>query len=109
MESNLTNDLLQAILSASDVRKAQALKVLKGEPEEDQPTRESDPFVPLREIARMLCVHETTLRRWRVPSLHMGRCRRCQLSEVIAFLNSDDFRLRVQHLKEERKRKRQQQ
>jgi hypothetical protein len=109
VDSNLINDLLQAILSATNSRKAQALSMLRGESTEEKPARDTDPYVPLREIARMLSLHETTLRRWKVPSLHMGRCRRCRLPEVIAFLESDDFRLRAQNLKEERKQKRQQQ
>ena len=106
MKADLTTELLQALLAASDERKQAALQVLKGVPASDAVHREPELFLSLKEIARVLNVHYTTLWKWRVPGHRWAGRPKYRISEVLAYLESEAFRGRVQELKTIRRRQR---
>ncbi len=101
MESNLTNELLQAILAATDEQKKTALRVLKGDPvhSERQPT---EPFLTLREVGRRLGISPCSLWRWGVPGHELGGRRRFRVTEVEAYLSSKAFTKRAEALRADR-------
>ncbi len=103
-----TDDLLQTLLAAPPARKAAALAVLRGhllavEPGSQPPSFE--PYLTLRETARRLGLGEHTLWRWRIPGRQFGGRRRYLLSEVTAYLGSEDFKRRLAALRAERRQK----
>jgi len=104
--SDLTGDLLAAVVAATPERKEAALRVLRGEvPAVDEATRrlvagEAEPFQTLREIGRRLTVSPCSLWRWGVPGHELGGRRRFRMSEVEAYLASDAFKRRAIELRE---------
>jgi len=95
---------MQAALAAPEARKAEALRVLRGEapsPAERDPGPE--PYLTLREVAKRLGVSACSLWRWGVPGHELGGRRRFRLTEVVEYLESDEFRHRAESLKEERR------
>ena len=105
MQSNLTNELLQAILTATDEHKQAALRVLKGSAPHPEPLR-TETFLTLREVGKLLGISPCSLWRWGVPGHELGGRRRFRISEVEAYLNSKEFRKRAQALKEDRAERR---
>lgn len=106
----MTETLILAVLSATDARKAAALRVLRGEAEIGKPkveTKEQEPFVTLKECGRRLGVNHCSLWRWGVPGHELGGRRRFRMSEVEEYLKSEAFRTRADELMEERARSRQ--
>jgi len=105
--SDLTGDLLAAVVAATPERKEAALRVLRGEvPAVDEATRrlvagEAEPFQTLREIGRRLTVSPCSLWRWGVPGHELGGRRRFRMSEVEAYLASDAFKKRAAELREQ--------
>lgn len=101
---NVTNELLQALVSAPDKRKVAALKALRGEDESPQPRRaEPEPFLTLRELSRRLNLAACTLWRWQVPGHGLAGRRRFRLSEVDTYLKSPEFEKRAQELRDGRR------
>ena len=95
---------MQAALVAPEERKAEALRVLRGDvpsPVESVPGPE--PFLTLREVGRRLGVSPCSLWRWGVPGHELGGRRRFRLSEVVEYLESDAFKQRAEDLKRERR------
>ena len=101
--AELTNELLQAILTASEDQKHAALRVLRGEREEEDAPAAIEPYLTLKELARHLNVSVSSLWRWGVPGHELGGRRRFRLSEVEAYLESEAFRKRAAALKRERR------
>ena len=107
--SDLTGDLLAAVVAATPERKEAALRVLRGEvPAVDEATRrlvagEAEPFQTLREIGRRLTVSPCSLWRWGVPGHELGGRRRFRMSEVETYLASNEFKKRANDLKEDRR------
>jgi hypothetical protein len=105
----LTEEIMQAAFSATDDRKREALKVLKGEPSSaDAETLrrcsgQAEPFLTLQEVGRRLNVSACSLWRWACPGHQLGGRRRFRMSEVEAYLASNDFKKRAEELKEERR------
>lgn len=97
---SLTETLIQAALTAPEERKAAALKVLRGEAV-DPPPREPDRFITLVECARRLGVSACSLWRWGVPGHELGGRRKFRMSEVEAYLESEEFRKRAADLREQ--------
>jgi len=97
-------ELMQAALVAPEDRRAEALRVLRGEAAPDA-ERESgpEPYLTLREVGRRLGVSPCSLWRWGVPGHELGGRRRFRLSEVVGYLESDAFKRRAAELKEERR------
>jgi hypothetical protein len=105
----LTEEIMQAAFSATDDRKREALKVLRGEPSiADAETLrrcsgQAEPFLTLQEVGRRLNVSACSLWRWACPGHQLGGRRRFRMSEVEAYLASNDFKKRAEELKEERR------
>jgi predicted DNA-binding transcriptional regulator AlpA len=106
--SDLTGELLAAVVAATPERKAAVLKILRGEPtiaDADTLRRfsgQAEPFLTLREVARRLNVSSCSLWRWGVPGHALGGRRRFRMSEVEAYLASDEFKKRTELLREDR-------
>ena len=93
METNLTSELLQAVLIAPDERKKTALRLLQGEVPAPTPPA-PEPFLTARQMAAHLHVNPATLWRWNVPGHTFCGCKRYRLSEVLAYLESSVFQAR---------------
>ncbi len=105
---SLVEALMQAALTAPDERKADALRVLRGEAaveagEQKPAVATTEPFVTLRECARRLGVSTCSLWRWQIPGHSLGGRRRFRISEVEAYLRSDELAKLAKELREERR------
>jgi hypothetical protein len=94
-------DLVQAAMSASPERRLEALRILRG----DFPAS-SEPYLTLRAVASRLSLNPATLWRWKIPGHRFGGHRRYRMSEVIAYLGSQEFRRHRAALRAARKRPR---
>lgn len=110
--SDLTGDLLAAVVAATPERKAEALRVLRGEaPAVDAETArrcsgQAEPFLTLRECAKRLGVSACSLWRWGVPGHELGGRRRFRMTEVETYLGSDEFKRRSADLRKQEREKR---
>lgn len=97
-------ELMQAALVAPEARRAEALRVLRGEAV-PVAERESgpEPYLTLREVGRRLGVSPCSLWRWGVPGHELGGRRRFRMSEVSEYLESDAFKRCAVELREERR------
>ena len=66
----LTNELLQALLMATDEQKHAALCSLRGEPTNDAEAERPEPYLTLREVGRRLNVSPCSLWRWGIPGMN---------------------------------------
>lgn len=105
MAQDLTSELLHALLTATDEQKRQALQVLRGADDHAQPVT-SEPYLTLKELARLLNFHVTTLWRWQLPAHFLWGRRRYRVSEVEAYFKSAAFHERLQEMKAMRRQKR---
>ena len=100
--SDLTGELLAAVVGATDERKVAALRVLRGDPEvsgQRSENRNTEAFLTLKESAKRLGVSACSLWRWGVPGHELGGRRKFRLTEVEAYLQSDEFRRRAAKLR----------
>lgn len=99
-----TSDFLAALLAAPEERRAEALRVLRGDAGQNaEADRGPEPYLTLREVGRRLGVSPCSLWRWQVPGHELGGRRRFRLSEVAAYLESAEFKRRADDLKLERR------
>ena len=106
--SDLTGELLAAVVAAPVERKKDALLVLRGEAEvaSSVPSPETvgpEPYLTLKECARRLGVSACSLWRWGVPGHELGGRRRFRVSEVAAYLESEEFKATAERLRAERR------
>jgi hypothetical protein len=101
--ASLTNEVLQALLTADDDRKRAALRVLRADPA-DPPAPRIEPLLTLKDLSRALNLHPATVWRWRVPSRRLGARPRYRMSEVQAYMESPAFQERLRQCKAERRR-----
>ena len=97
---------MAAVLAATPNRKAMALRVLRGEDGGGNGEKRyalPERFVTQREMVKMLGVSAISLWRWKVPGHELGGRRRFRVSEVLAYLESPEFKARAEELKEKRK------
>lgn len=104
MNGNISTELLQAMMAATDEQRTAALRVLRGEQIEPTPTVE--PYLTLKQVATKLNLHPSTLWRWGVPKHDLGGRPRFLLSEIRAYLDTDEFKRRAADLRLDRKDKR---
>jgi len=99
-------EIVQAAMLASPERKREALRILRGESpsacDVSSPAL-PEPYLTLKEVAKRLGLNPTTLWRWNVPGHALGGRRRFKLPEVIAYLESDEFKRRVSALRASRR------
>jgi hypothetical protein len=101
---NRVEEFLQIMLAASEARKEAALRVLRGETPDPTPAPPPpEPYLTLKELAGRLHVSTDSLWLWKVPGHDLGGRRRFKLSEVAAYLESEDFKRRAAALRAERK------
>lgn len=101
-QSTSMEELMQAVLKASPARREDALRVLSGEATILEPgfkRSAEEPYRTLRNLAKVLNISTTTLWRWQVPARNLGGRRRYLLSEVQAYLKSEDFERRASDLR----------
>lgn len=105
MNAQVTNDLLQAILTATDQQKTAALRTLRGENAEPsvRSERTFEPYVTLVQLAAQLNFHPATLWRWGIPKHELAGRPRFKVSEVVAYLESPDFKTRARALRRSRR------
>ena len=110
--SDLTGELLAAMVVAPVELKEAALLLLRGEAQlataavDVKPTPTGpEAYVTLKECAKRLGVSSCSLWRWGVPGHPLGGRRRFRVTEVAAYLESAAFRERVEELKRERTEK----
>ena len=97
----LTEELMQAALSAPDDLKARALRVLRGMAQAAPVDKDTERFLTLKECARRLGVTSCSLWRWQVPGHELGGRPKFRLSENEASLTSEKFRRRAAELREQ--------
>ena len=101
--SDSTNDILAALVAATPERKAAALRALRGEFEFAEKAPNTEAYLTLREVGRRLGISACSLWRYGVPGHELGGRRRFRMSEVEAYLASEEFKSRAQELKEGRR------
>jgi len=95
---------MQAALVAPESRRAEALRVLRGDMARDAAVNSGpEPYLTLRDVGRLLGVSACSLWRWGVPGHELGGRRRFRMSEVTEYLESDAFKRRAEELKRGRK------
>ena len=97
----LTEEIMQAAFAAPDERKVEALRVLRGERPAAAEERDTEKFLTLKECARRLGLSACSLWRWQVPGHELGGRPKFRLSEIEAYLASDEFRRRAVELREQ--------
>lgn len=97
MSDTSLDDLVRVAMSAPNERRQEALRLLQGQ----LPTPE--PYLTLRELSRRLGFAESSLRRWRIPGHDLGGTVRYRLSEVDAYLRTEDHLRRLAALRAERR------
>jgi hypothetical protein len=100
--NSLTNEILQALVTADDDRKAAALRILRGDAPEP-PAPRPEPLLTLKDLSRELNLHPATVWRWRVPCRRLGSRPRYRMSEVEAYIGSPEFQERIRECKAERR------
>jgi len=97
-------DLFQAVMAAPADRRNEALRVLRGQiptPVEAASiiATNPEPYLTLREAAKRLGISTATLWRWKIPDHELGGRPRFRISEVEAYLQSEEFKRRVSVLR----------
>lgn len=95
--------LLQAALAAPEDRRLQALRVLRGDTSPAPAAPAVEPYLLMKDIARQLNLSGCTLWRYEIPGHDLGGRRRFRMSEVVAYLESEEFKARATDLKTQRR------
>ncbi|MCL4181399.1 MAG: hypothetical protein KJ072_27130 [Verrucomicrobia bacterium] len=101
-------DLVQAAMTAPADRQKEALRLLRGQPGASSEkamlvSTGPEPYLTLRATAKRLGMSTATLRRWKIPGHELGGRPRFRVSQVEAYLQSDEFKRRVAALRAIRK------
>lgn len=88
-----TEEVLTALVGATDQAKDRALRILRGE------QVNTDPFLSMRAVSEKTGFSTATLYRWGIPSHEIAGRPRYRLSEVLEYLNSDTLKERAKTLK----------
>lgn len=98
----LTEELITVAVTATDERKAAALRALRGEAEVAGQRPEfgaPEVFVTLKECGRRLGLSACSLWRWGVPGHELGGRRKFRMTEVEAYLQSKEFKRKAAGLR----------
>jgi transposase-like protein len=99
-------ELLEAALTAPADKKAEAIRVLRGEVtvmRTDVIPSAPEPYRTLRGLSRDMGISASTLWRWRIPGHRLGGRPKYKQSEVAAYLASEEFKRRAASLRAERR------
>ena len=66
-----------------------------------KPREAPEPYMTLKEAARKLNISACSLWRWRVPGHDFGGRRKFRISEIEAYLETDEFKERAKELRAE--------
>ena len=88
--------LVALALEAPQERIEQAIRVLRGEGAEKSAPIE--PLLTAVDVCKQLNVSRVTLYRWKLPSHQLGGKPRFRMSEVLKYLDSEEFRLHAEAL-----------
>lgn len=93
-------DLVALALEAPEERIEQAIRVLRGE----VPTTPSivEPLLTAVQVSKQLNISRVTIYRWKLPSHQLGGKPRFRMSEVLKYLDSEEFRSHAENLRRER-------
>ncbi|MBN1270183.1 MAG: helix-turn-helix domain-containing protein [Kiritimatiellae bacterium] len=94
-------------MSATDEQREAALRLLQGQLVSPEPIIE--PYLTLKAAARKLNLHPSTLWRWGVPKHDLGGRPRFLISEIQAYLQSDEFKRKATALQIHRRDRRKEQ
>ena len=102
-----TKEILMTVLGADTTVTSEqvdlVLSVLSGEKLENL-AKETEPYLTLKEAGRQLGISACSLWRWQVPGHKLGGRRMFRISEVEAYLNSQEMQLRAEELRDKRRR-----
>lgn len=93
-------DLVALALEAPEEMIEQAIRVLRGEGLAT-PTP-IEPLLTASQVAELLNISRMSLHRWKVPSHPLAGKPRFRLSEVIKYLDSEEFRSHAEYLRHTR-------
>lgn len=102
----LTEEVMQAVFTAQDDRKREALRVLRGASAKPPAERDTERFLTLRECGRRLGLSSCSLWRWQVPRHVLGGRPRFRLSEIEKYLASEEFQRRAAIVREQDRERR---
>jgi len=105
MDNDLVKKLIEAIFTAPPDLQEKALVVLRGESPSLPVPAIPEPFVTLKVCAKALGVSATSLWRYQIPGNELGGRRKFRISEVAAYLESEEFRTVSKRIRNERVRK----
>jgi predicted DNA-binding transcriptional regulator AlpA len=104
-----TLSVLRPLIQGDDTitaeQAARALDILTGKqatPQRQEPER----YMTLRAVAEVLGVSACSLWRWSVPGHDLGGRRKFRISEVQAYLDSDEMKKRAEELRRQDRRRR---
>ena len=104
MTDSPTKRLLAALANSSELRQERAIAFLEDQTVTDiSAPRELEPYLTLKQLARMLNFHPSTLWRWHVPKHNLAGRPRFRASEVVAYLSSDAFKKHARDLRQSRR------
>jgi predicted DNA-binding transcriptional regulator AlpA len=98
-------ELMRAMLNAPAERRADAMRVLRGQAEAvagGATPPGVEPLLGLNDLAKLVGFSPSTLWRWRIPGHDLGGRKRFRLSEVLAYFDGEEFKRRRAALRGER-------
>ena len=101
-ETDVARKLVEAVFAAPPTLQDKALRVLRGESIEPVKEDKPDRFITLKQCGAAIGVSACSLWRWNVPGHELGGRRRFRISEVLAYLESKEFRAHAKRLQKER-------
>jgi hypothetical protein len=105
MDIDMVKKLIEAVFAAPPALQEKALGVLRGESTSLPVPAISEPYVTLKVCAKALGVSATSLWRYQIPGNELGGRRKFRVSEVAAYLESEEFRVVSKLIRKERTRK----
>jgi hypothetical protein len=93
-------DLVAAAMQAAPENIEQAVKILQGKAPVQAPPVE--PLLTATQVANQLSISRMSIHRWKIPSYPLAGKPRFQMSVVLRYLKSDEFKAQAEHLRRTR-------
>jgi hypothetical protein len=97
-------DLVSLAMTSSQTQLEKAILVLQGK--DTSHVVPVEPLLTAVEVAKQLNISRVTAHRWKLPSHTLGGKPRMRMSEVLKYLESEEFKLHAAALRRERAKKR---